>query len=80
MAKVLLLLLVFSFIVFFVFKFRLLQENLKRCVRDALARKRMVAFLLLDNPQESIMDLMVILHTFFLGLTAILLPDLSRNC
>ncbi|ONI15461.1 hypothetical protein PRUPE_3G044200 [Prunus persica] len=34
------------------------KENLKQCVRDALARKRMVAFLLLDNPQESIMDLM----------------------
>ncbi|KAG7997478.1 hypothetical protein I3843_01G213100 [Carya illinoinensis] len=34
------------------------KENLKRCVRDALSRKRMVAFLLLDSPQESIMDLM----------------------
>ncbi|XP_077240383.1 midasin-like protein isoform X2 [Tasmannia lanceolata] len=34
------------------------KENLKRCVRDALSRKRMIAFLLLDSPQESIMDLM----------------------
>ncbi|KAI8544654.1 hypothetical protein RHMOL_Rhmol08G0312700 [Rhododendron molle] len=34
------------------------KENLKRCVRDVLSRKRMVAFLLLDSPQESIMDLM----------------------
>ncbi|CBI35900.3 unnamed protein product, partial [Vitis vinifera] len=33
------------------------KENLKRCVRDVLSRKRMVAFLLLDSPQESIMDL-----------------------
>lgn len=36
-----------------------IQENLKRCVRDILSKKRMVAFLLLDSPQESIMDLMV---------------------
>ncbi|XP_071901315.1 midasin-like isoform X1 [Coffea arabica] len=34
------------------------KENLKRCVRDILSRKRMVAFLLLDSPEESIMDLM----------------------
>ncbi|GFY97181.1 midasin-like protein [Actinidia rufa] len=34
------------------------KENLKRCVRDVLSKKRMVAFLLLDSPQESIMDLM----------------------
>ncbi|KAG7014001.1 Midasin [Cucurbita argyrosperma subsp. argyrosperma] len=34
------------------------KENLKRYVRDILSRKRMVAFLLLDSPQESIMDLM----------------------
>ncbi|EXB29684.1 hypothetical protein L484_013458 [Morus notabilis] len=34
------------------------KENLKRCVRDFLSRKRMVAFLLLDSPQESIVDLM----------------------
>ncbi|KAJ3682433.1 hypothetical protein LUZ60_015006 [Juncus effusus] len=34
------------------------KENLRRCVRDALSRKRMVAFILLDSPQESIMDLM----------------------
>lgn len=37
----------------------LCQENLKRYVRDILSKKRMVAFLLLDSPQESIMDLMV---------------------
>lgn len=36
-----------------------MQERLKRCVRDFLSRKRMVAFLLLDSPQESIVDLMV---------------------
>ncbi|XP_048233780.1 midasin isoform X2 [Ricinus communis] len=34
------------------------KEKLKHCVRDFLSRKRMVAFLLLDNPQESIMDQM----------------------
>ncbi|XP_058750373.1 midasin-like isoform X2 [Vicia villosa] len=34
------------------------KDNLKRCVRNALASNRMVAFLLLDNSQESIMDLM----------------------
>ncbi|KAL5755634.1 hypothetical protein ACOSQ2_020380 [Xanthoceras sorbifolium] len=33
------------------------KENLKRWVRDLLAKKRMVAFLLLDSPQESILDL-----------------------
>ncbi|KAG5541983.1 hypothetical protein RHGRI_021724 [Rhododendron griersonianum] len=31
--------------------------NLKRCVRDVLSRKRMVAFLLLDNSEESMMDI-----------------------
>lgn len=46
----------------FLFVFNLFfQEHLKHCVRDVLSRKRMVAFLLLDSPQESIMDLMVIL-------------------
>ncbi|GAB2269171.1 hypothetical protein Dimus_004101 [Dionaea muscipula] len=34
------------------------KGKLNRYVRDMLNRKRMVAFLLLDNPQESIMDLM----------------------
>ncbi|XP_057977825.1 midasin isoform X2 [Malania oleifera] len=34
------------------------KENLKRCVREVLSRKRMIAFLLLDSPQESIMHLM----------------------
>ncbi|GAB4842595.1 hypothetical protein Ancab_012571 [Ancistrocladus abbreviatus] len=34
------------------------KEKLRRYVRDALNRKRMVAFLLLDSPEESIMDLM----------------------
>ncbi|GMI74246.1 MIDASIN 1 [Hibiscus trionum] len=33
------------------------KENLKRCVRDVLSSKRMVAFLILDSLQESIMDL-----------------------
>ncbi|KAJ4774203.1 Midasin [Rhynchospora pubera] len=34
------------------------KENLRRCVRDVLSQKRMVAFILLDSPQESIMDMM----------------------
>ncbi|XP_050232290.1 midasin isoform X2 [Mercurialis annua] len=34
------------------------KEKLKHCVRDFLSQKRMVAFLLLDSPQESIMDQM----------------------
>lgn len=33
------------------------KESLKRCVRDVLNSKRMVAFLILDSMQESIMDL-----------------------
>lgn len=33
------------------------KESLKRCVRNVLNRKRMVAFILLDSPKESIMDL-----------------------
>ncbi|KAJ0981578.1 hypothetical protein J5N97_009833 [Dioscorea zingiberensis] len=33
------------------------KESLKRRVRDLLSRRRMVAFILLDSPQESIMDL-----------------------
>ncbi|KAG6397962.1 hypothetical protein SASPL_139412 [Salvia splendens] len=33
------------------------KEKLKRRVRDILSTKRMVAFLLLDSPNESIMDL-----------------------
>ncbi|KAJ8774196.1 hypothetical protein K2173_009627 [Erythroxylum novogranatense] len=32
------------------------KEKLKRCVRDFLSQKRMVAFLLLDSPDESIMN------------------------
>ncbi|XP_020701231.1 midasin isoform X3 [Dendrobium catenatum] len=34
------------------------KENLRRCVRNVLNRKRMIAFILLDSPQESITDLM----------------------
>ncbi|PIA42933.1 hypothetical protein AQUCO_02000406v1 [Aquilegia coerulea] len=34
------------------------KERLKRCVRDLLSKNRMVAFLLVDSPQESIMDFM----------------------
>ncbi|XVE88663.1 hypothetical protein DITRI_Ditri19aG0087500 [Diplodiscus trichospermus] len=33
------------------------KEKLKRCVRDVLSSKRMVAFLILDSLEESIMDL-----------------------
>ncbi|XP_020530997.1 LOW QUALITY PROTEIN: midasin [Amborella trichopoda] len=32
------------------------KENLRRRVRDALSKKRLIAFLLLDNSEESIMD------------------------
>jgi midasin len=44
------------------------KENLRRSVRDILSRKRMVAFILLDSPQESIMDMMVLcfLDIFFI--------------
>ncbi|KAK6125035.1 hypothetical protein DH2020_041213 [Rehmannia glutinosa] len=34
------------------------KEKLKRYVRDILSKKRMVAFLLLDSPNESIMEFM----------------------
>ncbi|KAG0489307.1 hypothetical protein HPP92_008118 [Vanilla planifolia] len=34
------------------------KENLRRCIRNVLNRKRMIAFILLDSPRESIMDLM----------------------
>ncbi|KAJ0755641.1 putative von Willebrand factor, type A, AAA+ ATPase domain, midasin, midasin, AAA lid domain 7 [Helianthus annuus] len=34
------------------------KENLKRRVRDILSQKRMVAFLLLDNPKDSITEVM----------------------
>uniref|UniRef100_A0A0A9DMS8 VWFA domain-containing protein n=1 Tax=Arundo donax TaxID=35708 RepID=A0A0A9DMS8_ARUDO len=33
------------------------KENLKRHVRDVLNRKRMVAYVLLDSPEDSIMNL-----------------------
>lgn len=36
------------------------KESLKQCVRDVLSKKRMIAFVLLDSPKESIMDLMEI--------------------
>ncbi|KAG6496185.1 hypothetical protein ZIOFF_044033 [Zingiber officinale] len=34
------------------------KENLKRYVRDALNKKRLIALILLDSPEESIIDLM----------------------
>ncbi|KAI3727341.1 hypothetical protein L1987_67154 [Smallanthus sonchifolius] len=34
------------------------KENLKRCVRDILSKKRMVALLLLDNPKESMTEVL----------------------
>ncbi|KAI3711869.1 hypothetical protein L1987_70418 [Smallanthus sonchifolius] len=34
------------------------KENLKRYVRDILSKKRMVAFLLLDNPKESVTEVL----------------------
>ncbi|XP_017978548.1 PREDICTED: midasin [Theobroma cacao] len=39
------------------------KEKLKRCVRDVLSSKRMVAFLILDSLQESIMDLQEVITT-----------------
>jgi hypothetical protein len=33
------------------------QENLRRHVRDVLNRKRMIAYVLLDSPEDSIMNL-----------------------
>lgn len=45
------------------FLLRLWQENLKRRVRDILNKRRMIAFVLLDNPEESIMDIPVSLIT-----------------
>lgn len=39
-----------------------MQENLKRWVRDLLSKKRMVAFLLVDSPEESIVDLKVLIY------------------
>ncbi|CAA2972808.1 midasin isoform X1 [Olea europaea subsp. europaea] len=33
------------------------REHVKRCVRDVLSKKRMVAFILIDSPHEPIMDL-----------------------
>ncbi|XP_078434368.1 midasin-like protein isoform X2 [Wolffia australiana] len=33
------------------------KESLRRRVRDILQRRRMIAFVLLDNPEESIMDI-----------------------
>ena len=50
---------VFYFYFISLLKLSSVQERLKRCVRDALAKNRMIAFLLLDNPENSIMDLMV---------------------
>ncbi|KAJ9568543.1 hypothetical protein OSB04_004509 [Centaurea solstitialis] len=41
------------------------KERLKRCVRDILGKKRMVAFLLLDNPKESITEVLVMALLFF---------------
>ncbi|KAL4583664.1 hypothetical protein LXL04_008246 [Taraxacum kok-saghyz] len=38
------------------FKYRHDMKNLKRCIRDTLRKKRMVAFLILDNPKESITE------------------------
>ncbi|KAL4583665.1 hypothetical protein LXL04_008247 [Taraxacum kok-saghyz] len=32
------------------------NKNLKRCIRDTLRKKRLVAFLILDNPKESITE------------------------
>ncbi|KAI7735789.1 hypothetical protein M8C21_000551 [Ambrosia artemisiifolia] len=37
---------------------RLHEEKLKRWVRDILSKNRMVAFLLLDNPKESITEVL----------------------
>ncbi|CAM8902221.1 unnamed protein product [Rhodiola kirilowii] len=34
------------------------KKKLRRIVRDAMSRRRLIAFLLVDSPEESIMDLM----------------------
>lgn len=39
------------------------KENLKRCVRDALSRKQLLAFIVLDSPEESIMDVQSVSFT-----------------
>ncbi|KAG5541972.1 hypothetical protein RHGRI_021714 [Rhododendron griersonianum] len=51
--------------------------NLKRCVRDVLSRKRMVAFLLLDSSQESMMDIPV--SPYLLGFSVFTFPLLYTN-
>ena len=35
------------------------QESLKRCIREAQRRQQLVAFIVLDNPQESLLDMKV---------------------
>ncbi|XP_057850180.2 midasin isoform X2 [Cryptomeria japonica] len=39
------------------------KESLKRCVRDALSRKQLLAFIVLDNPEESILDVQSVSFT-----------------
>lgn len=51
----------YRMVIVHILKFPSTQENLKRWVRDLLSKKRMVAFLLVDSPQESIVDLKVVL-------------------
>lgn len=46
----------------FTYLIKPMQENLKRWVRDLLSKKRMVAFLLVDSPEESIVDLKVLIY------------------
>ncbi|KAL3690583.1 hypothetical protein R1sor_016892 [Riccia sorocarpa] len=33
------------------------KESLRRCIREAISRKQLLAFIVLDNPQESILDM-----------------------
>ncbi|BBM98800.1 midasin [Marchantia polymorpha subsp. ruderalis] len=33
------------------------KESLRRCIREATSRKQLLAFIVLDNPQESILDM-----------------------
>lgn len=57
--------------------FHFYQENLRRRVRDALSRRRMVAFLIVDSPHESIIDVQVHLSPFVLSFVIFQLTHLT---
>eukprot|EP00897_Mesotaenium_endlicherianum_P007207 jgi/Mesen1/6514/ME000332S05520 len=39
------------------------KESLKRCIREAMSRRQLVAFIVLDNPEESILDMQSVSFT-----------------